>query len=92
MKRFTALLLVTVLVLAVGCGSSEKTTSSKVDGTARKVRAAWTKEPSCRRPMGASHWACSVGSYRCRGVVTDRGSSIECSKPGAALFFRVPPE
>ena len=91
MKRFTPLLLVAVLVLAGGCGSSEKTTSPVVDGMARKVRAAWMKEPSCRRPMGASRWGCSVGSYRCRGVVTGRGSSISCLKPGGAVFFRVPP-
>jgi hypothetical protein len=91
MRAFTALLLVTVLVLAGGCGSSERTTSTEVEGVARKVRAAWMKEPSCRQPAGASRWGCSVGSYRCRGVATDRGSSISCSKPGAAVFFKAEP-
>jgi len=91
MKGFTSLLFVAVLVSVVGCGSSEKTPSTSVDGVARKVRAAWSKEPSCRRPAGAAHWGCSIGSYHCRGVVTDRGSAISCLKPGAAVFFKVQP-
>jgi hypothetical protein len=91
MKGFTSLLFVTVLVSMVGCGSSERMPSTSGDGVARKVRAAWTKEPSCRRPRGASRWGCSVGSYHCQGVVADRGSSITCSKPGAAVFFKVQP-
>lgn len=93
MRRLTPLFfVVTLLALLAGCGSSDVPTSHPTKGVAQKVRTAWLKEPSCKPPKGASRWGCSAGSYRCQGVVTDRGWSISCSKPGRAIFFRIQPK
>jgi hypothetical protein len=84
----------TLLALALlpGCGGDSTTTDSDSVGTrAPKVREAWERTPSCQRPDGASRWGCSVGSYRCQGVVTDRGWSISCAKPGKSVAFTVRP-
>lgn len=92
--RLAAPLIVLALIAAllVGCGgSSETTTSSPIDGdsSVREVRSAWERNPDCRHPHGASRWGCSVDPYRCQGVVTDRGWSISCAKPGKSIAFIV---
>lgn len=97
MRLLTLLSIVALLALA-GCGDSGGTTTSgpvdrdetfsqKVD----RVRSGWERSESCRRPPGASRWGCSVGSYRCQGVVTGRGWSVSCAKPGDSIAFRVQP-
>lgn len=87
--------LITLLVAAAllaGCGSSGGTTSSPGAGTpSQKVRAAWERTPACKHPRGASRWGCSVGAYRCQGVVTDRGWSISCARPNRSVSFTVKP-
>jgi hypothetical protein len=87
------LALVGALLLGCGGDTSETTTSGPVDAAAstRAVRSAWEGNPDCLPPQGASRWGCSVGAYRCQGVVTDRGWSISCAKPGRSIAFRVPP-
>jgi len=88
---FAILILVAVLT---GCGSSEQTTDTaptKAPASTAQVRAAWEGNPACQRPQGASRWGCSVGGYRCQGVVTDRGYSISCSRPGRSVAFTVRP-
>jgi hypothetical protein len=95
MRLAAALFTVAALALLAGCGdSSEETTSSapseSADALTREVRAAWERNPGCKRPKGASRWGCSAGSYRCQGVVTGRGWSISCSKPGRSIGFTVP--
>jgi hypothetical protein len=84
-------LIAVVAALVAGCGDSDETTpSSPAAGTStREVRAAWERAPGCRRPQGASRWGCSVGSYRCQGVVVDRGLAISCAKPGSSVAFTV---
>jgi len=78
--------------LIAGCGGSGGTsTSSPGPASDRGVRAAWERTPACRHSQGASRWGCSVGSYRCQGVVTDRGWSISCAKPGRSVAFTVRP-
>jgi hypothetical protein len=88
--------------LLFGCGGSgDSTTGSPhgIDkmpaqtsgGSTAKVRAAWEAAPDCRHPAGGSRWGCSVGSYRCQAVVTDRGWSVDCAKPGRSVAFTVPP-
>ncbi|HEX6455598.1 MAG TPA: hypothetical protein VF009_03655 [Solirubrobacterales bacterium] len=80
--------------LLVGCGGSAATTtthSAPAGSSKQAIRAAWERSPNCRHPRGASRWSCSVGSYRCLGVVTDRGWSISCAKPGEAIAFTVRP-
>lgn len=91
MRSTAPLVLVLVLALLAGCGTSEDATTGPAGGGERtaEVRAAWEREPSCRRPAGASRWGCSVVSYRCQGVVSDRGWSISCARPGRSVAFTV---
>jgi hypothetical protein len=87
-------LLVTLALAALvaGCGgSSDETTTAPARSAEQRVRAAWLANPDCRPPKGASRWGCSVGSFRCQGVVTDRGWSVSCSNPGRSIAFRVRP-
>ena len=92
--RITASIATCTLAAALmfGCGGSGETTTSRpIDkgSSAREVRSAWERTPDCRHPRGASRWGCSVGPYRCQGVVTDRGWSISCAKPGKSVAFIV---
>jgi hypothetical protein len=94
MRIAVPFVIVAALALPVGCGGSgdDETTGPLPDRAGapdRELRAAWMNEPSCRRPPGASRWGCSVGSYRCQGVVVDRGWSISCSEPGRSVAFVV---
>ncbi len=92
MRRLAPLLAVAVLVLLAGCGEgAEETTTAPAKGAERQVRSAFLANPDCRPPEGASRWGCSVGSYRCQGVITDRGWSVSCAKPGRSIAFRVRP-
>lgn len=93
MRRFGPLLLVVLLTLFAGCGDSseEATTAAPTMSVDQQVRAAFLAQPDCKPPAGASRWGCSVGSYRCQGVVTDRGWSVSCAKPGRSIAFRVRP-
>lgn len=77
--------------LLAGCGSSGGTTTRPPGpgSSTEEVRSAWEGSPECKRPDGASRWACSVGPYRCQGVVADRGWSVSCARPGRAINFTV---
>jgi hypothetical protein len=88
--------------LLAGCGGGGDSTTDHVQGTGEMpkapppgstamVRAEWEANPACEHPQGASRWGCSVGSYRCQAVVTDRGWAVDCAKPGRSLAFTVPP-
>lgn len=94
--RFAATLsIVVLLALLSGCGDSSEETSTAPQGnrggdSTLSVRLAWERNPDCKPPRGASRWGCSVGPYRCQGVVTGRGWSISCSRPGRSLGFTVP--
>jgi hypothetical protein len=81
--------------LLLGCGGSDDSTTAPAGGDSgggsAQIRAAWAEEPSCAHPPGASRWGCSVASYRCQAVVTDRGWSVDCAKPGRSIAFTVPP-
>jgi hypothetical protein len=93
MRTFASLLaVVAAAALPLGCGGSEETTGPPpaTVGSTAKVRSAWERNPDCRHPRGAARWGCSVGPYRCQGVVTDRGWSIDCAKPGSSIAFTVP--
>lgn len=61
---------------AVGVGCPE----------ARLVAAAWTRRRACD-PHGLSRRGCSIGSYRCSVVVTDRGLAGGCSRPHRSISF-----
>jgi len=87
--------------LLLGCGGSGETvtptpdragkpTGSAHPTSAAEIRAAWESSPGCARPAGASRWGCSVGPYRCQAVVTDRGWSVDCAKPGRSIGFTAP--
>jgi hypothetical protein len=83
------LAIIAALALLAGCGDSEEETTgaTAAEAPAKEVRAAFLAEPSCRRPAGASRWGCSIPSYRCQAVVTDRGWSVSCSRPGRSVSF-----
>jgi hypothetical protein len=93
MRASSFIALVTVVAaLIAGCGGSGETAPSSPAGTGastREVRAAWERAPECKHPKGASRWGCSVDSYRCQGVVVDRGWAISCAKPGSSVAFTV---
>lgn len=92
MRRLALLLVLAGLALLAGCGdSSEEATTAPAGSVEQQVRSRWLANPDCRPPADASRWGCSVGSYRCQGVVTDRGWSVSCSKPGRSIAFRVRP-
>jgi hypothetical protein len=93
MRRLLPLLVLAVAVaLLADCGgSSDETTTAPAKSAEQRVRAAWLADPDCQPSQGASRWGCSVGSFRCQGVVTDRGWSVSCSKPGKSIAFRVRP-
>ncbi len=93
MRRLVPLLLVAMLALLAGCGDSaeETTTTAPAKSPEQRVRTAWLANPDCQPPEGASRWGCTAGSYRCQGVVTGRGWSISCSKPGESIAFRIRP-
>lgn len=80
-----------VAALLVGCGGSAETDVPGGGASTQAIRAAWEADPGCRRPRGASRWGCSVGSYRCQAVVTDRGWSVDCAMHGRSIGFTVPP-
>jgi hypothetical protein len=93
MRRLIPLLLVATLALLAGCGGSaeETATTAPAQSAEQRVRAAWLANPDCQPPEGASRWGCTVGAYRCQGVVTGRGWSVSCSKPGESIAFRFQP-
>jgi hypothetical protein len=98
MRPATPLAVILALALLLcGCGGSDGETtgaSTTPQGAAvatRQVRSEWARNPDCRRPSGASRWGCSVSDYRCQSVVSDRGWSTSCSKPGRSISFTVRP-
>jgi hypothetical protein len=94
MRLATALVIVGLLGLLSGCGDGGESTTDSTDRTqspARGIQLAWEQNPGCKPPQGASRWGCSVGLYRCQGVVVDQGWSISCAKPGRSISFRVKP-
>lgn len=48
----------------------------------------WEQAEGCKPPNGSSRAACSIaGGYRCLSVVTERGISVSCAKPGRSVAF-----
>jgi hypothetical protein len=92
MRAAPLAILVLAAALLAGCGGSNETTTSNPAGgasEAKAIRSAWERKPDCRHPQGASRWGCSVASYRCQAVVTGRGWSVDCAKPGRSVAFTV---
>jgi hypothetical protein len=91
----TLALILAVAALCAGCGDdSAETSTTPTPGpgsSTATLRSSWEGDPACAHPQGASRWGCSVGSYRCQAVVTDRGWSVDCAKPGRSIAFTIPP-
>jgi len=93
--------IVLAVALLCGCGGSEDSTMTGPhmggemqhmgNASMATMRASWMANPACAHPQGASRWGCSVGPYRCQAVVSDRGWSVDCAKPGRSIAFTVPP-
>lgn len=48
----------------------------------------WKADESCVPAAGASRSSCEIaGGYRCLSVVTDRGVSVSCARPGRSIAF-----
>jgi len=102
MRLATLATLALLATLLFGCGGSGDSITTTPDRAGKppasaappataQIRASWEASPGCKRPHGASRWGCSLGSYRCQAVVTDRGWSVDCAKPGRSISFTVPP-
>lgn len=96
LRRSPLIAVAAALALLAGCGGSDESTTAPANAggealSAKELRAAWERKPECAHPQGASRWGCSVDSYRCQGVVTGRGWTISCAKPGESVAFRVRP-
>ncbi len=95
MRLATPFVILALLALLGGCGDGGESTADSTDRAqtpaAPAIQLAWERNPNCKPPPGASRWGCSVGPYRCQGVVVDRGWSISCAKPGRSISFRVQP-
>ncbi len=94
MRIAASIVLLALVALPLGaCGGSDGgiTDSGTATESAPVIQAKWEHSPACDRPAGASRWGCSVGSYRCQSVVSDRGWSTSCSRPGRSIAFTVRP-
>jgi hypothetical protein len=94
MRIVASIAIVVALALLAGCGGSGDGTTGaastdRAEAPAKEARVAFLAKPSCQRPPGASRWGCSIGDYRCQAVVTDRGWSVSCSRPGRSVAFVV---
>jgi hypothetical protein len=92
MRIVASIAIVAALALLGGCGgSNDGITSSETatENPAAVTQAKWEHNSDCDRPAGASRWGCSIGAYRCQAVVTDRGWSVSCSRPGRSVAFLV---
>ncbi len=57
---------------------------------ARAVETAWARTAGCTPAAGASRSGCvPAGGYRCLSVVTAKGVSVSCARPGSSLAFLV---
>jgi len=59
-------------------------------GEAQRLALAWRRGENCQPGAGASRAGCSVGSYRCSAVRSDRGVAVNCTRPGHTVAFIVP--
>ncbi len=51
---------------------------------------AWERKAACVPAAGSSRAACEIGGgYRCLSLVTDRGVTVSCARPGRSIAFTV---
>jgi hypothetical protein len=56
-------------------------------GEARRLQGAWKGVNGCAPGAGASRSSCTIEGYRCLSVVTAKGVSVSCAKPGRSVAF-----
>ena len=92
MRHAIPIVILALLAALAGCGSSEdgitSSDTSTFDGT-ELIQEKWEHASDCDRPLEASRWGCTIGSYRCQAVVVDRGWSVSCARPGDSVAFIV---
>jgi hypothetical protein len=78
-------------VRAKPCSGETATTELRVTGvscdTGRFTVAAWSRNPRCAPPAGASRSSCRMGRLTCLGAVTDRGVAVTCAEAGRSISF-----
>lgn len=72
-----------------GAGAKAKLRATGIPcAVALDLVAGWKRAEECVPAAGASRSACMIaGGYRCLGVVTDRGVSVSCARPGRSVAF-----
>ena len=74
---------------AVGVGKEVRLRATGLNcSEANDLVGAWEDRKGCPPKAGASRSGCQLpGGYRCLGVVTDRGVSVSCARPGRSIAF-----
>ncbi len=72
-----------------GAGAKAKLRATGIScAVALDLIKAWEQADDCAPAAGASRSGCKiVGGYRCLSVVTDRGVSVSCARPGRSIAF-----
>ncbi|MBS1885749.1 MAG: hypothetical protein JSU06_01020 [Actinobacteria bacterium] len=62
--------------------------ATAVDCTsARELAERWANNGACAPGENASRGSCSLGSFKCEAVKTDRGAAVSCAQPGEVVSF-----
>lgn len=77
-----------------GAGAKVKLRASGVScATAVGLTKAWKQAKACAPISGGSRSSCDIaGGYTCLSVVTERGISVSCARPGRSIAFTAQPD
>jgi len=72
-----------------GAGAKAKLRATGIScAAALDLTKAWKRSNHCAPAGGASRSSCELaGGYRCLSVVTERGVSVSCARPGRSIAF-----
>jgi hypothetical protein len=77
-----------------GAGAKAKLRATGVScAAALGLTRSWEQAKDCAPVSGSSRSSCDIaGGYRCLSVVTDRGISVSCARPGRSIAFTAKPD